>query len=151
MSMKIGRTALRALGAAAAASMLALAGLASPGLAHDPGEDDGERKVEKIIILNDHRKGGGGEHRVRTFRIPSAAALADCDGERIAVSESTGGDRERTRVVICSKGDLSAADRAEKLERALARINANDELSAEHKEKVTAALREAIERLRSAH
>jgi len=145
---------IRALGAVGAAGMIAAVGLgfSSPGFAHDP------TKVEKVIIITDHSDGGGAEHRgggdaerhIRTFRMDGAGMMASCGGERDAVSESTDGGRERTRIVVCGNGNLSPTQRIEKLEHALTRINANEELSAEHKEKVTAALRAEIERLRGA-
>ena len=60
------------------------------------------------------------------------------------------GEAHQDKVVICSRGDVSAEDRAKKLESALARINSNDDLSAETKAKITTALREAIGRLNTA-
>jgi hypothetical protein len=43
---------------------------------------------------------------------------------------------------------MSATDRAQRLQEALERVEKNDRISAEHKERVAAALREAIDRLR---
>ena len=116
-------------------------------------EGDGDGKGEHVRTFHIERHGedgkAGGRH-VRAFRI-DGANMIDCDGEKTEIDEATGGERERTRtrVVICGKGDLNAAQRIEKLEKALSRINANQEISVEHKEKVTAALREAMERLRA--
>ena len=113
------------------------------------GDHDGKGKPVRTFHIERHGDHGkdGGRH-VRAFRI-DGDNMIDCDGEKTEVDESTGGERERTRVVICGKGDLNAAQRIERLEQALGRINANQELSVEHKEKVTAALREAMERLRA--
>jgi hypothetical protein len=171
--------------AAAAAAVLALAGLGlgAPGIAHPHGDEEGaDSKVEKVIILREGKSGehrgkgarvrtfhieGDGKHggdvrtiriqrsgdhdgagpRVRAFHMGDGARMIDCGGGRTEVDESTGGDR--TRIVFCGTDDLTAAQRIEKLEKALGRINANQELSAEHKDKVTAALRGAIERLRT--
>lgn len=117
------------------------------------GDGDHSGKSEHVRTVHIERRGDhgkDGERHVRAFRIDGANML-DCDGEKTEVDEATGGESERmrTRVVICGKGDLNAAQRIERLEQALGRINANAELSAEHKEKVTAALREAMERLRA--
>src|SRR5688500_14398649 len=126
------------------------------------GENRGKRRIRTFHVEGDGKHGDGavrtiriqrrGDHagagpRVRAFHMGDGARLLDCGGERTEVDESTGNDR--TRIVFCGKSDLSAAQRIEKLEKALDRINANDELSAEHKDKVTAALRGAIERLRT--
>jgi ribosome assembly protein YihI (activator of Der GTPase) len=51
--------------------------------------------------------------------------------------------------VLCGNSQLSAAERADKLEHVLSRLEARDDLSAEQKAKVTAALREAIEKVRA--
>jgi len=143
------------VGSAAAAGALLLAGLglASAGLAHEPGEGHGGKHVEKVIVITD--KAGGGRHverhverRGHALRHGHHLAMAECEGERTEIAESTG-DNERTRIVVCDKGGLSAAQRVEKLEHALERIASNDHISAEHKEKVTTALREAIGRLRA--
>jgi hypothetical protein len=149
MDMNIRILGRRLAPAAAGALLLAGLGFANAAFACDPASAHGDAKADKVIVLSNHRHSGDGERRVRVMH-DGAMAVADCGGERAAVSESTDGDRERTRIILCGKGDLTDAQRVEKLERALARISANEELSAEHKEKVTAALRAAIERLRSA-
>lgn len=132
------------------------------------GEHRGKgERVRSFHIERDGKHGGGdvrtiriqrrGDHagagpRVRAFHMADGARMIDCGGgERTEVDEATGGEaaRERTRIVFCGKDGLTAAQRIEKLEKALDRINANGELSAEHKDKVTAALRGAIERLRT--
>ena len=143
--------------AAAGALLLAGLGLASAGQAHEPVEGHGGNHVEKVIVITD--KEGGGRHverrvdrhverRGHAVRHGHHLAMAECAGERTEIAESTA-DNERTRIVVCDKGGLSAAQRVEKLEHALERIASNDHISAEHKEKVTTALREAIGRLRA--
>ncbi len=146
---------------AVGALLLAGLGLGSAGLAHEPGEGDDGDRVEKVIVITD--KHGGDRHverhierhverhverRGQAMRHGRHFAMADCEGARTAISESTG-DREQTRIVVCDKGSHSAAQRIERLEHALERINSNDHISAEHKEKVVTALREAIGRLRA--
>ena len=157
-----------AIGAAA----LLLAGAGGAALAHPHPEGDGDGKtVERIVIIRDGkgehrvdadgarvhtfrmRRDGKGEHGahmdgVRAFRIHDGA-LVGCDGGDKIVDE-TGGDGERkTKVIICSKGGLSAAG-AQHLEEALARIKSNEHLSDEQKAKIETALRSAIDRARSA-
>ena len=136
------------LAAATVAAAVAGAALAHP---HPEGAADG-KKVEKFIMITEHAdhkgKGPDGAARVRTFHI-DRDALAKCDGARKLIDESAGDEKEKTKVVICSKDGGSKLD-AEHLEQALSRINSNEHISAEHKEKIAAALREAIEKARSA-
>jgi hypothetical protein len=151
---------------------LLLAGAAGVAFAHPhpDGEDGGNgKKVERVVIVRDgaggehhgkpgkhevrrfeiHRVGDGGpgEH-VRAFRI-DGDRLAQCDGGKKIVDESAEDGDRKTKVIICTKGEPSAAA-AERLEEALARINDNDELSAEQKARIATALQSAIDRARSA-
>jgi hypothetical protein len=93
-------------------------------------------------------RGGPGARAFAIERGGPGALLADCGGGRSEVDESSANGAERTRVVICGRDGPGAAMRAERLERALARINANEHLSAEHKARVSEALREALEEVR---
>jgi hypothetical protein len=139
--MKQGHLALK-LGVVAAA-LLGGAALAHP----HPGGDAKETRTERIVIVSEK---GDGEHageRVREFRMEGPDGMAHCGGDKTEVDESTG-DKERTRIVICGDG-ADGADRAKHLEGALARIEANDSLSAEHKARITAKLREAIDKARA--
>ena len=104
------------------------------------------RRIRTVHIDRDG-KAGEGERHVRVMRF-GEGALHDCDGEEVVRSE-TGGENDKTKVIICSKEQLTAAQRIEKIEKALTRIQSNDRLSAEHKERVTAALRRAIEDMRT--
>ncbi len=156
-----------ALGAAAA---LLLSGAAGAAFAHPHAEGEGE-KGKRVVILHDgkggeHAKSGkhvrrveiigaeGGHHgkpggpRVRRFEM-HGDALAHCEGGEKVVDDSGGDGDKKTKTVICLKGKPTAAT-AERLEEALARINNNDELSAEQKARITTALRSAIDRARSA-
>lgn len=133
-----------------AAGGLAVA-LAAPVAAHDDGAPG--KRTEKIVIIErsgDHAQDG--EH-VRRFRIegsgPGELAAAHCTGTKDEVDETSADGRQRTRIMVCGNGNLSPAERAEKLEHALARLEARDDLSAEQKAKVTAALRATIERVRA--
>lgn len=158
------------LGLAAAA--LLLAGVGGAALAHPHPDGDGDdKKVKRFVIVEDgkgdghHGKGKrvrhveilrDGEHhgdghgpRVRRFEMHGHGALVDCDGGEKIVEESGEEDGKKTKVVICTKGDRPTAATAERIEKALARIRSNDELSDEQKARIETALRSAIERARS--
>ncbi|HYI39734.1 MAG TPA: hypothetical protein VE053_05375 [Allosphingosinicella sp.] len=158
------------LGLAAAA--LLLAGTAGAALAHPHPDDDGERKVERVVVIHDGKDGdqgvagdrvrqvrivrhgenrsGGHGPEVRHFEMRGHGALIDCDGGEKVVDESAGADGKKTKIVICTKGGAPTAATAERIEKALARIRSNDELSDEQKARIETALRSAMERARSA-
>jgi hypothetical protein len=153
-----------------AAGMLLLAGAAGAALAHPHPDGDGDgKRVERVIVIGDgaghhakpgkhevrrfelHRVDGDGKPggpRVRRFEM-HGGALAHCDGGEKIVDDSAGDGDKKTKVVICTKGQPTAAS-AERLEEALARVTANDELSAEQKARIATALQSAIDRARSA-
>ena len=106
---------------------------------------DGKR-IRTFHIPRDG-KAGDGERHVRVMRF-GAGDLEDCGGDQVVRSE-TGGENDKTKVVICSKDQLTEAQRIEKIEKVLNRIQSNGELSPEHNERVTAALRRAIEDMRT--
>lgn len=136
------------LGAAGAALVTAAAvAFAVPGAAHPHPDSEGKgEKIERVIILSDVDGKAGPHKRIRTFHIDRDGL--DCDGDKTEVDEGSDGDKDRTRVIICGKGGDPAAH-AERLEKALSRIQSNEHLSGEHRERVVARLRETIERLRS--
>ncbi|HEX8261523.1 MAG TPA: hypothetical protein VF547_01465 [Allosphingosinicella sp.] len=108
------------------------------------------KHVRRFEIIDAH--GGahgkpGGPH-VRHFEM-LGDTLARCESGEKVVDETAGDGDSKTKTVICLKGQPTAAT-AERLEEALARINSNDELSAEQKARITTALRSAIDRARSA-
>jgi hypothetical protein len=135
-----------ALGAAAWAAGLAATGAAA-------ANDTQGRKVEHVerfVVVTDHKGNSeAGAPRVEAFALADGAA--SCSGSRDEVSQQSEDGKQKTRIVLCSTGEMSAADRAERLQHAIARVEANQELSAEQKEKVVTALREAIERLQATH
>jgi hypothetical protein len=138
--------ALRHLGFGAAAAFLA-GGLAAgaPAAAQDePADGHHQTRVERVIVLSDkdHRDGEA-RRQIRVLDVDGDHA--GCD--KTEVNDSDG--RQKTKVIVCGDEQVSAADRAARLEKALGRIQQNDDLSAEHKARVTAALQEAIERLRA--
>ena len=159
------------LGLAAAALLIACTGAGAFAHPHPDG-DEGERKVKRFVIVEDgkgsehHGKGKkvrrveiirDGEHhaghgpRVRRFEMHGDGVLADCRGGEKIVEEGAESDGKKTKVIICTKGDgRPTAATAERIEKALARIRDNDELSAEQKARIETALRSAMERARSA-
>ena len=136
-----------------AAAAVLLAGAAGSALAHPHPDGDADgKKAERVVIIRDGAKGehhaGAGDRRVRRFEI-HGGKLVGCEGSDKIVDESAGDGDKQTKVIICTKGVPTAAT-AERLEEALARINANDDLSDEQKARIETALRSAIDRARSA-
>lgn len=153
-------------GLAAAALLIATAG-AGVAFAHPHSDGDG-KTVERVIIIHDDKDGDHASAdgaQIRRFEIHRDGEhgsadgggirrmemVGDCRGGDKIVDESAGDDKKKTKVVICTRGGEPSARAAEHLEEALARINANDDLSAEQKAKIETALRSAIERARAAH
>ena len=145
----VGRTAAAAMVAASVAAL----GLAAPGLAHPHQDGEGEKKVEKFIIMSGKHDAKGGPGLPRQFhmlRERGKGGLVGCEGQKTEVDETTTDKgTEKTRIVICHDDKLSSAERAAKLEQSLARIRSDEHLSGEHKAKVEAALSEAIAKLRA--
>lgn len=157
---------LRLLGGTAAVTLLAgvTAMLGSPGIAHPhpEGEAKEHSRAERIVIMTERSDGKGGEaHSGHAGRDPVAAivdfsvrrgeggevVVPQCDpADRTEVNEGT--DTDRTRVVLCTRGGATPAQRADRLQSARDRIAGNDELSQEHRNRITAALDREIARLR---
>ena len=119
---------------------------------------DGERREERRVMVFTHRGDGDGGDHPRHPRVMEGGpgrhmmmvAPEDCDrGSRSEVNE--GNDNNRTRVIICSRGghgERSTADRAQALQRARARLAEDDEIPAEQRQRVLAAIDREIARLR---
>jgi len=133
-----------------AAAAATVACVAAPVLAAD---DTPGQKTEKIVIIE--RAGGhdgaaaGEVHRFRLEGADGEALAARCAGQKDEVNATSDDGKQHTRIMVCGHGQLSAAERADRLEHVLSRLEARDDLSAEQKAKVTAALREAIDKVRS--
>jgi bla regulator protein blaR1 len=147
---------LRTLGGMAVVANLAAVGalLGSPGIAHPHPEDGKQERRERIIVRTD-RHGGGGEarhrehreHRVEIRRGGHGGHVeTNCDGERTNIDEGSGD--QRARIVLCSRGDSTPAQRAEHLQRSRERLAGDPDLSAETRNRITAALDREISRLR---
>ncbi len=154
----------RAWAGAAVTTALVAASMAfgAPGLA----QDKGEAKQERRIIIMEHRDGApaaeGAERREFTLRRDGEgnvtrhvldpeveARIERCrqGGDSFNVDEGEG--NRRTRILLCTQGEGSAANRAEALERARERIAGNDDLSAETKQRILAQIDQAIARARA--
>lgn len=130
-----------------------VAGAAGAAFAHPHAEGEGDgKKVERVVVIRDGAKGGhhagAGDHKLRRFEI-HGGKLVGCEGGEKIVDDSAGDGDKKTKVIICTRGAPTAAT-ADRLEEALARISANDELSDEQKARIETALRSAIDRARSA-
>lgn len=153
------KSRLRLAGGIASLALLGGVSLAlgSPGLAHPhpEGEDGRERRTERIII-REHRGDGErsadhGEHdrivQIRRGANGEVVLPRECEGEGATRVEG-GTDSERTRIVLCNRGDATPAQRAEHLQRARERLAGESHLSAEARERVLAAIDREIARLR---
>jgi beta-lactamase regulating signal transducer with metallopeptidase domain len=127
---------------------------------------EGDRRERRIVIMShgDGERAEGraahGDPHVHSFTLhrgdgPHAVgshgehiAMADCAGGQ-ATEVDEGEANDRTRVVLCSRGNATPAERAERLQRARDRLAGDSELSAEAKARVTAALDREIARLRA--
>lgn len=113
--------------------------------------DGDEVRSERVIVRTHRRDHAGGaddaDRHVEALHRDGDLVLHGCgDGQRDEVSEGTEGDR--TRIVLCSRGNVAPAERAERLQRVRDRLARDDELSAEQRTRVTAALDREIARLR---
>ena len=127
--------------------------------------DHGDHDRHVVIRTRRHGEGGTGtheshgEHGLRVFNLHRGGhggdgdhaghlLMADCDGERTDVSEGEG--NERTRVLLCSRGgNATPAERAERLQGVRDRLARDEDLSAEHRARIGAALDREIARLRA--
>ena len=148
----------RLFGGAAAVLTLAAASLmlGSAGVAHPHPEGEEQRREHRVIIMEKHGDGdhaAHGEGAVRQFTLRRGengeiVLPEGCsEGEPLANVDETDGN-ERTRVLLCGRGDGAPADRVERLQRVRDRLAQNEELSAEQRQRVTAALDREIARLR---
>lgn len=125
---------------------------------HDRGEAaaghgehgaNGDREQERVMVMV-HR-GAAGEHGERDIRVHGRHGeimAADCDdGQATNVDETS--DGERTRVMLCSQGNATPAERAERLQRVLGRLAQDSELSEAQRARVVEALNREIARLRA--
>ena len=139
----------RALGLGCAAA-LAITGL-SLGTANAATQDTGAaqdqegEQTQKIVI----REINGDPSKAR---LPEElrVKVEKCDGQPIeanAEGKNDEGKLQRTRIVLCAKGD--GKEVADRLEKSLGRIESSTDMSPENKAKILADLRAKIAELRS--
>jgi hypothetical protein len=106
----------------------------------------GPGEHQRVIVMN-HGDGHPGQHRVHVIGPDGEVNVPECnDGQATNVDETTGG--QRTRVVLCTRGNATPAERAERLQRARDRLAGDSELTQAQRDRVTAALDREIARLR---
>jgi beta-lactamase regulating signal transducer with metallopeptidase domain len=116
---------------------------------------DGRHEERRVIVRTHdghggHAEGNADRHRMMMMHLGDRdhMAAAHCgDGQRTEVNE--GGDNQRTRVILCNRGDGTPAQRAEHLQRVRERLAGEDDLSAEQRQRVLAAIDREIARLRA--
>jgi hypothetical protein len=126
------------------------------------GSADGDRHEERRDMIFTNREGDGhgnrSEHLRRMIETHggdghmTVMSDADCqDANRSEINEGT--DSNRTRVIICSRGDgeRSSAQQAEALQRARARLAEDNQIPAEQRQRVLAAIDREIARLSAGH
>ena len=112
----------------------------------------GDEPKQKVIIMTERiDRDGHADARADAGPAHKTMIVADCDGDRTDFSGTAEGGKDKTKIVICSRGNVGTAERAKRLEHVLERINSNEELSAESRAKITTALRDAIARLNAEH
>ena len=116
---------------------------------HAEHAEHGDR--DRHVVVMTHRRGEGeqGDHAAHAEHMGHRIhmAMADCEGgEGAEVNEDSG--NERTRVIVCARGGGAPAERAARLQQIRDRMAQHDELSAEQRARVTAALDREIARLR---
>ena len=88
----------------------------------------------------------------KTYRVLAMGDRAVACGPAHALVDQQGGDaHDKTRVILCGNEAANPAERADRLEHMMDRIQHMDGLSDSSKERLTTALREAITELRAAH
>jgi beta-lactamase regulating signal transducer with metallopeptidase domain len=106
---------------------------------------------ERVIVMTtrhgDGHHGEGEHHAMMMHGDHGEIVIPRCEGGQVDEVDE-GADHDRTRIVLCAQGDVAPAQRAERLARVRERIANDDELSAEQKARVTAALDRQIARLR---
>ena len=118
---------------------------AAPAFAAGPAQSDETTVVEKIEKKIIHTDG--------TTEKAAEAAIAQCGPRKFEsnVESKVDGKTRRTRILLCSKGGESAAEWAATLEKAVAKIEANDALSDEARTKIIAEMKAEISKVRAAN
>jgi len=108
-----------------------------------------DREQQRVTVMV-HRDAAG-EHAGRDIRLHGGHGEimpTDCDDGQAANVDETS-DGQRTRVMVCSQGNATPAERAERLQRVLGRLAEDSELSEAQRARVVEALNREIARLRA--
>ena len=146
----------RSLGGAAMFVLLFSGGMAlsSVGSAQDAGKpaEDGEKhEVHRRIVVKETVEGAApGE--VKRFELRRGERggprlLAECEGSDKFEADLSDG-KDKMKLVICNRG--GDGDMVSHLEKALARINADPDVPADHRAKIADALQTEIARRKAA-
>lgn len=121
---------------------------------------DGDRHVERNVrIITTDGHGDSAEHHRRMMEMHGGPGehmmvMSDHDCQNANRSEvNEGNDNNRTRVIVCTRGANGAgnpAQQAEALQRARARVADDNQIPAEQRQRVLAAIDAEIARLRGA-
>ena len=120
---------------------------------HSDGAGPHEERRERVIVMTHGGEGdhGHGDHSMvmRHDGDRHEIVIPDCSGGQTdEVNEGT--DNNRTRIVLCTRGgEASPAARADRLAHVRERIAGDDDLNAEQKARVLAAINRQIAQLRS--
>ena len=119
------------------------------------GSGDGEHRDEHRIVSVISTAGGDGPPHGGTIDVegPDGHRIVvprQCEGQQGRVDVSEGEANNRTRVILCSAGDgeRTPAQQAEALQRARARLAEDNQIPAEHRQRVLTAIDREIARLR---
>ncbi|GAA4022314.1 hypothetical protein GCM10022280_23700 [Sphingomonas swuensis] len=124
-------------------TMLLIAAQAAP-VPPAPPAPPAER-VERMIVVHETGKAGTGAPTI--VRRGDKVEIGGCGSERRFETDAEvtrEGRKEKTRILLCSKGDESDVAWVERLRSAAKRIEADDNLSPEARTRVVAAINEAI-------
>jgi hypothetical protein len=137
---------LRRIAGMTLASAIAFTGIATASAAQDVAKE--EKVVEKKVIIR-HADGDKDAAELRTLSPEMRAKIEKCDGQPLEAEVQGGAadKKQRTRVILCAKGDGPQA--AERLEKALTRIESDSDMSPETKAQLLAQLRAKIAEMRA--
>lgn len=115
------------------------------------GSDAPDRREERRVTVVT-RSGDGAEARTVEIEGPGGHRIdvpRECENAEGRTEVNEGDETNRTRIILCARGTQTPVQRLEGLERARERLGRDSHLSAEHRERVLAALDQEIARLRA--
>lgn len=129
------------------ASAIAIAGVATASAAQEAAKEE-KQVVEKKVIIR-HADGDKDTAELGALTPEMRAKIEKCEGKPLEaeVQGGTADKKQRTRIVLCAKGDGPQA--AERLENALKRIESDSDISPETKAELLAQLRAKIAEMRA--